>query len=425
MEYNRHDSKIYRDAAKLKKFLQVKAREILRDADEEDEEEKRNDPKSNKRTMVNAMSKELKNVRRNQKANDSQLKKRLRILYQTLNDYEDPMGRYPIDPFIDKPSRKTYPDYYSIIENPIDMRTIDTNIKNDMVSVQNYWVEFVWEIVSQYQSEESLVEDFRLMFNNCRLYNEDNSMIYQDAVRLEQVLNEKLKDLNSSGLPTFSKTKKDRQRPSSGLQFKIKTLYETVRDYTDKTGRLLSAIFQKLPSRAEFPDYYEVIRKPMCLEKIGSRIRNNVYDSMEELLSDIILMLDNACRYNEPDSQLFKDALTLQQVALQAKIELNEDGSMDGPPDIKVIIQDLLTNLFISIYNHQVWIAKVFEKWIHIFNSCRMRKVGVSVTQSTNFPKWPTKAMKLNCKLHILRSHFSKIDCFVGKQSTLISSNET
>ena len=136
MEYNRADSKIYKDAAKLKKILQLKAREIInayKDADEDtDEAEKKND-KSNKRTMVNAMSKELKNVRRTQKANDSQLKKRLRILYRALNDYSV-NGRYPIQPFIEKPSRKMYPDYYSIIENPIDMKTIDSNIKNDLVS---------------------------------------------------------------------------------------------------------------------------------------------------------------------------------------------------------------------------------------------------------------------------------------------------
>lgn len=203
-----------------------------------------------------------------------------------------------------------------------------------------------------------MVEDFRLMFNNCRMYNEDNSLIYQDAVLLEHVLNEKIKELNYSGTSQTSKTKKDRSR-SNGTQFKIKTLYETVRDYTDNKGRLLSLIFQKLPSRTEFPDYYEVIRKPMCLEKIGSRVKNGVYETVEDVLSDIILMLDNACKYNEPDSQLFKDALTLQQVALQAKIELNEN-NIDGPPDLKIIIQDLLTNLFISVYNHQVGLLMIF-----------------------------------------------------------------
>ena len=196
-----------------------------------------------------------------------------------------------------------------------------------------------------------MIADFHLMFNNCRKYNEDNSQIHQDACTLEAVLNHKFRELGTISTVT-EKPKKDRTRPSSAIQLKIKNLYEAIRDFTDSKGRLLSIIFQKLPSRTEFPDYYEVIRKPICLEKIGSRVKNGIYETPEDLLSDIILMLDNACKYNEPDSQIFKDALTLQQVALQTKIDLNQD-SFNGIPDVKIIVQDLLTNLFISVYNHQ------------------------------------------------------------------------
>lgn len=189
------------------------------------------------------------------------------------------------------------------------------------------------------------------MFENCRRYNEDGSQIYQDSVTLENLLKAKIREFGPAPVAA-EKPKRERVRPSSGNQLKMKSLYEAVRDYVDPKGRLLSPIFQKLPSRADFPDYYEVIRKPICLERIGSRVKNCIYDTVEDLLSDIISMLDNACKYNEPDSQIFKDALTLQQVALQTKIDLNED-SVNGIPDVKIIIQDLLTNLFISVYNHQ------------------------------------------------------------------------
>lgn len=193
--------------------------------------------------------------------------------------------------------------------------------------------------------------DFRQMFENCRKYNEDGSQIYQDANNLERLLNLKVAELGPVTVAA-ERPKKERVRPSSGNQLKMKTLFETVRDFTDSKGRLLSPIFMKLPSRVDFPDYYDVIRKPICLERIGTRVKNCIYDTVEDLLSDIILMLDNACKYNEPDSQVFKDALTLQQIALQTKIDLNED-SVNGIPDVKIIVQDLLTNLFISVYNHQ------------------------------------------------------------------------
>jgi protein polybromo-1 len=110
----------------------------------------------------------------------------------------------------------------------------------------------------------------------------------------------------------------------------------------------------KLPLKTELPEYYEVIKKPLGLEKIGVRLKNGVYETLEDLLSDLILMLDNACKYNEPDSQIYKDALTLQQIALQTKIELTDDSGI-GVPDVKAIIQELLTNLFSSVYNHQVF----------------------------------------------------------------------
>lgn len=56
----------------------------------------------------------------------------------------------------------------------------------------------------------------------------------------------------------------------------------------------------------EYPDYYEVIKKPIDLEKIGQKVKASHYENLEELLADIVLMFDNACRYNEPDSQIYK-----------------------------------------------------------------------------------------------------------------------
>lgn len=117
----------------------------------------------------------------------------------------------------------------------------------------------------------------------------------------------------------------------------------------------------KLPSRTDYPDYYEVIKRPLDLGKIGVRLKENLYESLDDLLSDLVLVFDNACKYNEPDSQLYKDALTLQHVALQTKLELIENENQ-GVPNIRVVIQDLLTNLFISVYNHQVRSFEVIMK---------------------------------------------------------------
>jgi len=56
----------------------------------------------------------------------------------------------------------------------------------------------------------------------------------------------------------------------------------------------------------EYPDYYEIIKRPMDMQKIIQRIISNQYRSIEEMVSDVALMFDNACKYNEPDSLIYK-----------------------------------------------------------------------------------------------------------------------
>lgn len=58
------------------------------------------------------------------------------------------------------------------------------------------------------------------------------------------------------------------------------------------------------------------------MEKISNKIKQQSYDSLDELAADFMLMFENACKYNEPDSQIYKDALILQQLVIQKKQEL-------------------------------------------------------------------------------------------------------
>ncbi|KAH9643153.1 hypothetical protein HF086_010605 [Spodoptera exigua] len=212
------------------------------------------------------------------------------------------------------------------------------------------------ETNDRYNSIDEMVSDFRLMFSNCRQFNEEGSMIYEDANLLERVMNEKLKEVHNN--TSFEKKtplkaiKVVKQRQLSPFEQKLRTLYDAIRDYRDpKANRQLALIFMKLPSKIEYPDYYELIKNPIDMEKIAHKLKNNVYGSVNELASDFILMFDNACKYNEPDSQIYKDALILHRVCLQTKQMLREDD--DAVPDVPAAVQELLLNLFTSVYNHQ------------------------------------------------------------------------
>lgn len=339
-KYNRPDSKIFKDATRLQKIMQAKARELINihmkesDSDGGDADSEKARRKS-KKVATPPCTTPLKG--RPPGSTESTLKKRLKVLVRTLLNYTDEVGRPLISIFMEKPSRKDYPDYYEVITNPIDMKTIHENVKNN-----------------KYSSEDAMVSDLKLMFSNCRMYNEEGSQIYRDADTLERALFDKIRELGSLYESPAARAL-PRPRRNKSRNHKLRVLYDTIKDYTDAKGRKLSIIFMKLPSRSEYPDYYEVIKKPIDMERIAARLlKYNQYESMDDLLADFVLLFDNACKYNEPDSQIYKDALILQRIALQTKMELSSEELEDGGvPDVRGLVQELLTNLFISVYNHQ------------------------------------------------------------------------
>lgn len=56
----------------------------------------------------------------------------------------------------------------------------------------------------------------------------------------------------------------------------------------------------------EYPDYYTLIKKPIDMAKINTKLYGDQYQTLDDFMSDFHLMFDNACRYNEPDSQVYK-----------------------------------------------------------------------------------------------------------------------
>lgn len=73
------------------------------------------------------------------------------------------------------------------------------------------------------------------------------------------------------------------------------------------------------------------------MEKIASTLKNNGYDNLDELVSDFILMFDNACKYNEPDSQIYKVCI--------AKV----------PNSVSIIYERYI----ISLINEPIYIIKI------------------------------------------------------------------
>jgi SWI/SNF-related matrix-associated actin-dependent regulator of chromatin subfamily A member 2/4 len=89
-------------------------------------------------------------------------------------------------------------------------------------------------------------------------------------------------------------------------------------------GRVLSEPFMKLPSRRELPDYYEVIKKPLDIKKILSRIDEAKYVDFSDLEKDFFQLCQNAQIYNEEASLIYEDSIVLQKIFSQAKQKVTE-----------------------------------------------------------------------------------------------------
>lgn len=59
-------------------------------------------------------------------------------------------------------------------------------------------------------------------------------------------------------------------------------------------GGDLAEPFIQLPSRRELPDYYEVIERPMDLNRIKKKIKDGRYLSFSEMSDDVELLCSNA-----------------------------------------------------------------------------------------------------------------------------------
>ncbi|XP_062828030.1 probable global transcription activator SNF2L2 isoform X4 [Anolis carolinensis] len=157
----------------------------------------------------------------------------------------------------------------------------------------------------------------------------------EEEVRLKKRKRRRNVDKDSSK-EDGEKAKKRRGRPPAEklspnppkLTKQMNAIVDTVINYKDSSGRQLSEVFIQLPSRKEYPEYYELIRKPVDFKKIKERIRNHKYRSVGDLEKDVMLLCHNAQTFNLEGSQIYEDSIVLQSVFKSARQKLaKEDDS--------------------------------------------------------------------------------------------------
>ena len=119
----------------------------------------------------------------------SKLQTVLENILDCIISYRNDEGRLLSDIFMVKPPKRLYPDYYVLIKHPIALDTIKKRVSSKI-----------------YATERELLEDTHLMFSNARIYNEEGSVVYEDAKTLEQLAISKFKELTDLPNEAVEKT---------------------------------------------------------------------------------------------------------------------------------------------------------------------------------------------------------------------------
>jgi len=100
----------------------------------------------------------------------SRMKDVFQKCYSAVTGCVDEDGRKRCELFREPPSKKLYPDYYQIVPQPIALSTIRKRMNS-----------------GTYKDVAAFRDDVRLMWSNAKLYNQEGSFVYTDAVELEKV----------------------------------------------------------------------------------------------------------------------------------------------------------------------------------------------------------------------------------------------
>jgi len=83
------------------------------------------------------------------------------------------------------------------------------------------------------------------------------------------------------------------------------------------------------PVELKIPDYFDVIKTPMDLGTVLSKIESGEYHSLEECSADVCLTFDNALMYNAKDSLVYEKALEYKGNFLSAYIAMRNNVKME------------------------------------------------------------------------------------------------
>ncbi|KAI0778968.1 Bromodomain-containing protein [Trametes elegans] len=256
-------------------------------------------------------------------------------VWQSLQDAVNKEGQIASFQFMRLPSKRQYPDYYQQIKRPIALEDIRAKLET-----------------REYASLEDFKQDIETCFRNAKRYNMKESQIWKDAKFLHKLAMKEYSRVTGTKeeAPGDDGEEKAGSEDDGGAKKKtpnlhrlLKTRLQKLVDKADDKGRILSAEFMELPSRKQWPMYYQIIKKPQALENVFKKLKRKEYHNPTDFANDVELVFSNALEFNQEHTQIWEDAVTLREYFRKLLADLPEPYSIpayatagDHPTKIKL-----------------------------------------------------------------------------------------
>lgn len=236
----------------------------------------------------------------------------LKLIHELKDEDED---RLLVTPFVKLPSKKLYPDYYTVINNPITVSDIQKKHQKGKYSSTNF---------------EEFLADFKLLHDNAIAYNDPDSWIAQDAKKIYEFVKHQVEQFSLSEPADSAVVPAGTEKEESSLseitldklyELCIETIEELINHEFPEIG-VISGPFIEDIDRKEYPDYFKIVEHPTSFKKVLSQLKKKKLFSSKSSMSDNLsafhdatsLIFSNAQLYNDPSSLIHQDSIRLNDL---------------------------------------------------------------------------------------------------------------
>mmetsp|Transcript_21645 Transcript_21645/g.34203 ORF Transcript_21645/g.34203 Transcript_21645/m.34203 type:complete len:347 (-) Transcript_21645:207-1247(-) len=213
-------------------------------------------------------------------------------------------------------------DYPSIVKYPMDLGTVEKKILD-----------------GKYKDIQAFAKDMRLIWKNTFTYNVENSDIYRTAESLRDMFDRKFEEIEKA-IAIQDEEKEEpnppKKKSKKSIEKKGEKKTERKSEKKSRTSKAEQAAWKQgckdilnfLKAKEEaapflvpvdwqgegLDDYPEIIKNPMDLGTVETRLSSGNYSNPNSFAADVKLVFSNTMHYNMDDSEYFVSAKKLDEV---------------------------------------------------------------------------------------------------------------